>query len=60
VELLVDKYDKFFSDITLKPSDGGRYEVFVNDTLVFSKLDTGRFPEDDEVQNLVATEIGAN
>jgi selenoprotein W-related protein len=60
VELLVDKYDKHFSDITLKPSDGGRFEVIVNDKTVFSKLDTDRFPEDDEVLNLVADEIGAN
>jgi selenoprotein W-related protein len=60
VELLVDKYDKHFSDITLKPSDGGRFELIVNDKTVFSKLDTDRFPEDDEVLNLVADEIGAN
>jgi selenoprotein W-related protein len=60
VELLVDKYDKHFSDITLKPSDGGRFEVTVNDKTVFSKLETDRFPEDDEVLSLVADEIGAS
>jgi selenoprotein W-related protein len=60
VELLVDKYDKHFSEITLKPSDGGRFEVLVNDKVIFSKLDSDRFPEDDEVLNLVADEIGAN
>jgi selT/selW/selH-like putative selenoprotein len=59
VELLVDKYDKHFSDITLKPSDGGRFELIVNNKTVFSKLDSDRFPEDDEVLELVAREIGA-
>jgi selT/selW/selH-like putative selenoprotein len=60
VELLVDKYDKHFSEITLKPSDGGRFEVVVNSSTVFSKLESDRFPEDDEVLELVAKEIGAN
>jgi selenoprotein W-related protein len=60
VELLVDKYDKHFSDITLKPSDGGRFEVLVNDKTVFSKLDSDRFPEEDELLELVANEIRAN
>jgi selT/selW/selH-like putative selenoprotein len=60
VELIVDKYDKHFSDITLKPSDGGRFELVVNNKTVFSKLDSDRFPEEDEVLELVANEIGAN
>ena len=58
--MLVDKYDKHFSEITLKPSDGGRFELVVNDKTLFSKLDSDRFPEDDEVLQLVASEIGAN
>lgn len=58
--MLVDKYDKHFSEITLKPSDGGRFEVMVNNNTVFSKLEADRFPEDDEVLELVAKEIGAN
>ncbi|TVR71855.1 MAG: SelT/SelW/SelH family protein [Sphaerobacteraceae bacterium] len=60
MELLVDKYDKHFSEITLKPTDGGRFEVIVNSNTVFSKLESDRFPEDDEVVELVAKEIGAN
>jgi selT/selW/selH-like putative selenoprotein len=58
--MLVDKYDKHFSEITLKPSDGGRFEVMVNNNTVFSKLEADRFPEDDEVLELVAKEIGVN
>lgn len=60
MEALVDRYDKHFSEITLKPSDGGRFEVTVNDNTVYSKLDTGRFPGDDELIDLVSREIGAN
>lgn len=57
--LLVDRYDKHFAEITLKPSDGGRFELTVNDSTVFSKLDSGRFPDDDELLELVSKEIGA-
>ena len=59
MDLLVDRYDAYFEEITLKPSDGGRFEVFVNGKPVFSKLERDRFPEDDELLELVADEIGA-
>ena len=39
--------------LTLIPSDGGRYEVTVNDTLVYSKLATGRHATPGEVAGLV-------
>jgi len=39
--------------ITLVPSEGGRFEVVVNDQLVYSKLQTGRHAEPGEVLGLV-------
>ncbi len=30
----------------LKPGDRGAFEIFVNDNLIFSKLQLGRFPDD--------------
>jgi selT/selW/selH-like putative selenoprotein len=59
VDLIVDRYDKYFEQISLKPSDGGRFEIVINDTTIFSKLESDRFPEDDELLDLVAEEIGA-
>lgn len=38
-----------FGAIKLIPSDGGRFEVSLDGTLVFSKLETGRFPENKEI-----------
>ncbi len=35
--------------LTLVPSDGGRFEVFVDGELVFSKLELGRHAEPGEV-----------
>jgi selenoprotein W-related protein len=40
--------------ITLIPSEGGRYEISVNGTLVYSKLQTGRHANPGEVMGLVA------
>ena len=36
--------------VTLIPSTGGVFEVALGDRLLFSKKDTDRFPEGDEVE----------
>ena len=39
-----------FGDIVeLKSGDRGAFEVFVNNQLIFSKLQTDRFPEHEEI-----------
>ena len=42
----------------LVPSDGGRFEIFTDGELVYSKLKTGRFPEVDEVIALIQRKLG--
>lgn len=37
----------------MTPSDGGRFEVSVNGVLIYSKLETGRFPTNDEIIRLI-------
>ena len=39
------------------PSDGGRFEVVVNDKLIYSKLETRRHTEPGEVASLVRSLI---
>jgi len=39
--------------LTLVPSDGGRFEVMVDDQLVYSKLRTGRHAEPGEIAGLI-------
>ena len=39
--------------LTLVPTDGGAFEVTKNGKLVFSKLQTGRFPDDGEVLDIL-------
>ncbi len=57
---LLDRYDAYFSEATLKPSDGGRFEVSIDGSTVFSKLESDRFPGDEELLTIVGTTIGAD
>ncbi len=47
------KFEADIESFTLIPSDGGRFELKVNDELVYSKLATGRHVEDGELVKLV-------
>lgn len=51
-EILRD-FEAEVASITLIPSDGGRFEVTVNDTLIYSKLRTHRHVEADEINLLI-------
>jgi selenoprotein W-related protein len=50
---LLKSFEPEIESITLIPSEGGRYEVTVNDKLVYSKLQTGRHANPGEVMGLV-------
>jgi len=41
-------------DVSLMPSSGGAFEVSVNDRVVFSKLNEGRFPDEGEVEEKIS------
>ena len=36
--------------LTLAPYDDGRFEVIVNGTKIYSKLETGTFPDNGKIQ----------
>ncbi len=46
---LLGKYKNDISSLELIPSSGGVFEVTVNGNLIFSKKETGRFPEANEI-----------
>jgi selenoprotein W-related protein len=50
---LLKNYEPEIESLVLVPSDSGRYEIIVNDRLVYSKLQTGRHAEPDEILGLV-------
>lgn len=41
------------AEVVMVPSTGGVFEISVNDKLLFSKAELGRFPEDNEAENLI-------
>jgi selenoprotein W-related protein len=50
---LLKEFEFQLGELTLVPSDGGKFEVKVNDKLVYSKLQTHRHAEPGEVVGLV-------
>ena len=56
---LLKTYEFKISSIKLIPSDGGKFEVIVGDTLVYSKLATGRHVEPGELEKLVGEALKA-
>jgi selenoprotein W-related protein len=50
---LLKNFEPQIENITLLPAMGGRFEVSVNDQLIYSKLETGRHAESGEVVKLV-------
>jgi selenoprotein W-related protein len=50
---LLKEFEFKLEGLSLIPSDGGKFEVSVNDRLVYSKLQTHRHAEPGEVVGLV-------
>jgi selenoprotein W-related protein len=50
---LIKEFEPEIDSLTLVPSDGGRFEVSVNEKLLYSKLETHRHAEPGEVVGLI-------
>jgi selenoprotein W-related protein len=51
-ELLIT-FEQDLAGVTLKPGSNGIFEIRLNQKLLFSRKDAGRFPEAKEVKQLV-------
>ena len=54
---VLKEYEYKVNSVQLIPSDGGKFEVMVDDKLVYSKLQTGRHVESGEVDKLVGSAL---
>jgi selenoprotein W-related protein len=52
-ESLLHIHKNSIASLNIVPSSGGVFEVTVDDNLVFSKKDLDRFPEENEIENLI-------
>ncbi len=50
---LLAHYRKSVAELKLIPSEGGRFEVSLNGTLIFSKLKEDRYPEPKELRQAI-------
>lgn len=57
---LVKTYEFKIQSFLLVPSDGGRFEITVNDRLLYSKLQTNRHAEEGEVSKLIEKYLKEN
>ena len=51
---LLKQFEHLIESMALVPSDGGRFEVSVNGTLIYSKLETHRHAEPGEVLKAIS------
>jgi len=48
-EKLLNTYQNALAELCLIPSKGGAFEISVDGKLLYSKLETGRFPDERQV-----------
>lgn len=56
---ILTQYKQQIKDLTLVPAGGGCFEVKFNDELVYSKLKTKQFPDEEEILKLLGTKLAA-
>jgi selenoprotein W-related protein len=54
---LLKELEPYVASWELIPSDGGRFEVSVDGELVYSKLETGRHTDSDELRPLIKAKL---
>jgi selenoprotein W-related protein len=54
---LLEQFKRRISSLVLEPSTGGCFEVTVGSELIYSKLQTGRFPDEDAITKEVAKRL---
>lgn len=50
---LLTTFEQDLASVTLKPGSNGIFEIKVNQQLIFSRKEAGRFPEAKEIKQLV-------
>jgi selenoprotein W-related protein len=54
---LLTTFEQDLYSVALKPSGGGVFDITLNQQLIFSRKEAGRFPEAKEVKQLVRDHI---
>jgi len=54
---LLNTYKNRLGEVALVPSDGGAFEISVDDSSVHSKLQTGKFPDERALIQEIGTKL---
>ncbi len=54
---LLTTFEQDLYSVALRPGTGGIFEVSLNDELIFSRKEAGRFPEAKEIKQLVRDKV---
>lgn len=54
---ILNEQKEKISEVTLYPSSGGVFEINFNNELIFSKKELDRFPEKDEIEEIIRTKL---
>jgi selenoprotein W-related protein len=57
-EKLLGTLKRRISNLELIPSDGGRFEVAVDGKAIYSKLETGEFPDEEKLVSEIMRRAG--
>lgn len=55
---LMDRYKRKVGKFVLVPSDGGVFEVSVGKDLVWSKKETGEYPDNQKLAKVIDSKLG--
>jgi selenoprotein W-related protein len=55
-ELLMT-FGENITNLSLKPSSGGVFTIRLNDEILFSKKEEGRFPESKEIKQMIRDKV---
>lgn len=54
---LLTTFEQELAEVALAPGTGGTFDVFLNDEIIFSRAEQGRFPESKELKQLLRDQI---
>lgn len=56
-EGILNEHRNSLEMVSIIPSSGGVFEIKINDELIFSKKELSRFPNDDEVEEIIREKL---
>lgn len=56
---ILKEHEDKVTNLTLIPSHGGVYEITLNDEVIFSKKELDRYPEKNEVEDLIREKLNS-